>query len=192
MAPLAASEVFVRLDLVDQARRGDRDAFDVLMLDAIDRLYAIARLVAQDADIAEDAVQEALVRCWRDLPGLRDATKFEPWLRRLLLNSIAEEFRGRRRFEAKIRVLQLEPSVVDGSDDVADRDELQRAFRALSIEHRTIVVLHHYLGLTLDEAAASIGIPPGTARSRLHYATEALRATLESDARGPMTGRLHA
>ena len=182
----------MRLDLVELARHGDRDAFDVLMLDVIDRLHAIARLVAQDADVAEDAVQEALVRCWRDLPSLRDATRFEPWLRRLLLNSIAEEFRGRRRFEAKVRVLQLEPTVVDGSDDLADRDEIQRAFRALSIEHRTIVVLHHYLGLSVDEAAASLGIPTGTAKSRLHYALEALRATLDADARQSLPGRLHA
>jgi RNA polymerase sigma-70 factor (ECF subfamily) len=172
----------VRLDLVELARHGDRDAFDVLMLDVIDRLYAIARLVAQDSDVAEDAVQETLVRCWRDLPGLRDATKFEPWLRRLLLNSIAEEFRGRRRFEGKVRVLKLEPAI----------DELQRAFRSLSIDHRTIVVLHHYLGLSVDEAAATLGIPTGTAKSRLHYAIEALRATLDSDAREPLPGRLHA
>ena len=182
----------MRLDLLEQARHGDRDAFDVLMLDVIDRLYAIARLVAQDTDVAEDAVQGALVRCWRDLPGLRDATKFEPWLRRLLLNSIAEEFRDRRRFEAKVRVLKLEPAIGDSADELADRDELQRALRSLSIDHRTIVVLHHYLGLSVDEAAASLGIPPGTAKSRLHYAIEALRATLDSDAREPWSGRLQA
>ena len=182
----------MRLDLVTQARHGDRDAFDVLMLDVIGWLYAIARLVAQDADIAEDAVQEALVRCWRDLPGLRDATRFEPWLHRLLLNSISEEFRSRHRFEARIRVLTLEPNVADSSDDVADRDELQRAFRSLSIDHRTIVVLHHYLGLSVAEIAESPGIPPGTAKSRLHYAIEALRATLDADAREPSSGRLGA
>ena len=182
----------MRLDLVEKARHGDRDAFDVLMLDVISWLYAIARLVAQDADIAEDAVQEALVRCWRDLPRLRDVTRFEPWLRRLLLNSIAEEFRSRRRFEAKVRVLQLEPTVGDGSGDLADREELQHAFRSLSIDHRTIVVLHHYLGLSVAEAAESLGIPPGTAKSRLHYAIEALRAALDADARGPSRGRLRA
>lgn len=182
----------MRLDLVEQARRGDRDAFDVLMLDVVDRLYAIARLVAQDADVAEDAVQETLVRCWRDLPGLRDASRLEPWLRRLLLNSIAEEFRGRRRFEAKVQILRVEPAMTDAADELADRDELLRAFRSLSIDHRSIVVLHHYLGLSLEEAAASLGVPIGTAKSRLHYAMEALRATLESDARRDATARLRA
>jgi RNA polymerase sigma-70 factor (ECF subfamily) len=182
----------VRLDLVEQARHGDRDAFDVLMLDAIGRLYAIARLVAQDADVAEDAVQDALVRCWRDLPTLRDAARFESWLRRLLLNSIAEQFRARRRFEARINLLSIEPSVVDSSNDLADRDQLQRAFRAMSIEHRTIVVLHHYLGLSVAEVATTLGIPSGTAKSRLHYALEALRAILEADAREPTSARLQA
>ena len=182
----------MRVDLVDQARHGDQDAFDVLMLDAIGRLYAIARLVAQDADLAEDAVQDALVRCWRDLPTLRDPTRFEPWLRRLLLNSIAEQFRGRRRFEAQIAVLRDEPATLDSSTVVADRDELQRAFRRLSMEHRTIVVLHHYLGLSTAEAAVSLGIPKATAKSRLYYAMEALRALLASDAREPVLGRLQA
>ena len=182
----------MRLDLVERARHGDREAFDVLMLDAIDRLYSIARLIAQDADIAEDAVQEALVRCWRDLPSLRDATRFDSWLRRLLLNSVAEEFRKRRRFRATVKVLRLEPGVDDSSGALADRDQLQRAFRTLSVEHRTIVVLHHYLGLSTSEAASNLGIAPGTAKSRLHYANEALRATLEADARDDPLGKASA
>jgi RNA polymerase sigma-70 factor, ECF subfamily len=182
----------LRQDLVKQAQRGDRDAFDVLMLEVIDRLYSIARFVAQDTDIAEDAVQDALVRCWRDLPTLRDVARFEPWLRRLLLNSVAEQFRSRRRFDANVKLLRFEPNVSDASSDLADRDELQQAFRALSIDHRTIVVLHHYLGLSVTEAASSLGIPSGTAKSRLHYAMEALRATLDSDARDRSSGRLPA
>jgi RNA polymerase sigma factor (sigma-70 family) len=182
----------VRLELVEQARRGDRDAFDVLMHEVIDRMYSIARLVAQDTDIAEDAVQEALVRCWRDLPTLRDPSRFEPWLRRLLLNSVAEQFRSRRRFEASVKLLRVEPSVGDATGNLADRDELQRAFRTLSIEHRTVVVLHYYLGLSVHESAMSLGIPTGTAKSRLHYAMDALRATLDADARGQSAGRMPA
>jgi RNA polymerase sigma-70 factor (ECF subfamily) len=162
------------------------------MHEVIDRLYAIARLVAQDADIAEDAVQDTLVRCWRDLPTLRDVTRFEPWLRRLLLNSVAEQFRSRRRFEASVKILRVEPSVGDAAADLADRDEIQRAFRTLSIEHRTIVVLHHYLGLSVAEAATSLGIPSGTAKSRLHYAMDALRATLDAEARDESAGRMPA
>ena len=173
----------MRLDLVERARRGDREAFDVVMLESVDRLYAIARLTAQDADIAEDAVQEALLKCWRDLPTLRDVHSFEAWLHRLLLNSVAEEFRKRRRLRANVTLLRLEPSTDDASADLADRDELQRAFGLLSMEHRVALVLHHYLGMSTEEAARTLGIPAGTVKSRLHYALEAMRAALESGER---------
>ena len=161
-------------ELVRLARDGDRDAFDILLADVIDHLYRIARLILRDYDSAEDAVQEALVHCWRDLPGLRDTDKFDAWLNRLLLHSVTDEARNRRRFAANVRVLRLEPTQPDGAGALADRDELARVFDRLSIDHPTIVVLHHYLGMTVDAAATTIGIPVGTAKSRLHYATEAL------------------
>ena len=88
--------------------------------------------------------------------------------------------------------LRIEPAQPDSTRAIADRDELAHAFDRLSIEHRTIVVLHHYLGLTVDQAATTIGIPVGTAKSRLHYATEALRAALEADARGNSAGKAMA
>jgi RNA polymerase sigma-70 factor (ECF subfamily) len=176
-------------DLVRRARDGDRDAFDVLVTELIDHLYRIARLILRDFDSAEDAVQEALVRCWRDLPRLREPDRFDAWLNRILLNAVTDEARNRRRLRASLTVLRLEPSQPDSTGTLADRDELARVFERLTIEHRTIVVLHHYLGLTVDEAAASIGIPLGTAKSRLHYATEALRAALEADARRVSAGR---
>ncbi len=166
-----------------RAREGDRDAFDILMTSIIDHLYRIARLILRDVDSAEDAVQEALVRCWRDLPTLRDPERFDAWLNRLLLRSATDEARNRRRFSANVTLLRLEPAQPDAAGALADRDELARVFDRLSLEHRTIVVLYHYLGLTLQEAAITIGIPVGTAKSRLHYATEALRSALEADAR---------
>ena len=171
-------------ELVRSARDGDRDAFDILMTAAVDHLYRIARLILRDYDSAEDAVQEALVHCWRDLPTLRDPDQFDAWLNRLLMHSVADEARRRRRAGANVSVLRNEPAQPDGTGALADRDELARVFDRLSIDHRTIVVLHHYLGMTVDEAATTIGIPAGTAKSRLHYATEALRAALEADARG--------
>jgi RNA polymerase sigma-70 factor (ECF subfamily) len=171
------------------ARDGDRDAFDMLLTATIDHLYRIARLILRDFDSAEDAVQEALVRCWRDLPALRDPDRFDAWLNRLLINAVTDEARNRRRSMASLKVLRAEPTQADGARGLADRDELARVFGRLSIEHRTIVVFHHYLGFTVDEAAATIGIPLGTAKSRLHYATEALRAALEADARGTSVGK---
>jgi len=181
-----------KIELVRRAREGDRDAFDLLMTAVIDHLYRIARLILRDTDRAEDAVQEALVRCWRDLRTLREPDRFDAWLNRLLLRAIADEARRQRRFAAAVVVLKTEPPQRDDTGLVADRDELARVFGRLSIEHRTVIVLHHYLGFTVEDAAATIGIPLGTAKSRLHYATDALRAALEADARTTATRQVTA
>jgi RNA polymerase sigma-70 factor, ECF subfamily len=181
-----------KVELVRLAREGDRDAFDLLMTAVVDHLYRIARLILRDTDRAEDAVQEALVRCWRDLRTLRDPDRFDAWLNRLLLRSVTDEARRQRRYAAGVVVLRTEPRQGDDTGMVADRDELARVFGRLSIEHRTIVVLHHYLGFTVEDAAAAIGIPVGTAKSRLHYATDALRAALEADARNTATRQVMA
>jgi len=175
--------VALDIELVERARHGDRDAFAVLATASVDRLFAIARVTLRDADRAEDAVQECLVRCWRDLPSLRDAERFEAWQRRLLMHAITDEFRRGRRFEAKVRVLHAEPVEGDASVALADRDELDRGFRRLSPEHRAILVLRHFQGLTLPEVADALGIAEGTAKSRLHYAMAALRAALDADSR---------
>ena len=172
--------------LVERARQGDREAFDVLAASVVDRLYALARLILRDADRAEDATQETLVRCWRDLPTLRDVGRFEAWLHRLLIHAVNDEFRSKRRHDANVRILRLEPSTDDPSGTVALREELQLGFERLTVEHRTVLVLRLYLGLTVEEAAATIGIPVGTAKSRLHYATEAMRLALEANARPPV------
>jgi RNA polymerase sigma-70 factor, ECF subfamily len=172
----------MNVELVEQARAGDRQAFDVLAATLVDRLYAVARLILHDADAAEDAAQEALVRCWRDLPALRDPTRFDAWLNRLLIRAVHDEFRRDRRERAVITILEVEPSIADSSASLAQRELLQRAFRRMSADHRTVLVLRLYLGLSIDETAAAIGIPVGTTKSRLHYATEAMRLALEADA----------
>ena len=169
--------------LVTQARSGRREAFDVLAASVVDRLYAVARLVLRDADRAEDAVQETLVRCWRDLPSLRDPGRFDAWLHRLLMRAITDEFRRARSHRASIAVLRVEPSVNDASGELVVREQLDIGFRRLSVEHRAIVVFRLYLGLSIEESAHALGIPVGTAKSRLHYATEAMRLALEADAR---------
>jgi len=173
----------VQRDLVEQARRGDHEAFEVLAAAAADRLFAIARLILRDRDGAQDAVQEALVHAWRELPRLRDPDRFGAWLHRLVVNACADQGRHQRRWSSEIRVIPVEPTTDDGARSLADRDELERGFRRLKPEQRVVVVLHHYLGLPLPEVAETLGIPVGTAKSRLHYAMEALRAALEADAR---------
>ncbi len=170
-------------DLVEAARDGDHEAFEVLAAAAGDRLFAIARLILRDRDGAQDAVQEALVHAWRELPRLRDPDRFGAWLHRLVVNACADQGRHQRRWSAEIRMIRTEPATDDGARSLADRDELERGFRRLKPEQRAVVVLHHYLGLPLPEVAETLGIPVGTAKSRLHYAMEALRAALEADAR---------
>jgi RNA polymerase sigma-70 factor (ECF subfamily) len=173
-------------DAVLLARSGDREAFDRVAASVVDRLYRIARLVLRDTDAAEDAVQEALVRCWRDLPALRDASRFDAWVNRLLMRAIHDEFRTIRRRRAALTLLRLEPPARDASEDIATREQLDRGFRQLTIDHRAVLVLRLYLGLSLDETALTLGIPAGTAKSRLHYATLAMRDALEADARPPV------
>jgi RNA polymerase sigma-70 factor (ECF subfamily) len=168
------------------AKAGDRDAFDHIATRAMNRLYRVARLILRDTERAEDAVQEALVRCWRDLPALRDPSRFDAWLNRLLMRAINDEFRARTRARSAITILRLEPSTRDQSEDVAVREQLSRGFQRLSLDHRAVLVLRLYLGLSLEETATTLGIPAGTAKSRLFYATAAMRDALEADARPPI------
>jgi RNA polymerase sigma-70 factor (ECF subfamily) len=163
--------------------RGDREAFGVLVVHTSDRLYAIATRILRDAELAEDALQSALLTAWRQLPTLRDPDRFEAWVRRLLVHACYAEARRRRTWAANVRVLPVDgPATPDTTVSIIDRDALDRAFRRLSIEQRATFVLHHYAGLSLVEIADSLGVPAGTARSRLHYATKALRAAVEADA----------
>jgi len=173
----------MRQELIERAQRGDREAFGQLAAGEINRLHAIAHLILRDADLAEDAVQEALIRCWRQLPRLRDVANFDGWLYRILAHAAADESSRRRRFAASVRNLRLEPSEADGTRAIADRDELELAFRRLSVDHRAVIVLHQYVGLPLPQVAAVLGMKPGTAKSRYHYAIASLRASLDADAR---------
>jgi RNA polymerase sigma-70 factor (ECF subfamily) len=171
-------------DLVELAGHGDREAFGVLARVHADRLYAIANRILREIDRSEDAVQQALVIAWRELPRLRDPDRFEPWLHRILVRACYAEARRRHEWSANIRVLPVEgPAAPDEVGALADRDQVDRGFRRLPAEQRAILVLHHYLGLTPAEIADTLGIPAGTARSRLHYAHRAMRAALEADAR---------
>ena len=173
----------MQAELVDRARRGDREAFGVLAAGAVDRLYAIARLALRDTELAEDATQDALVRAWRDLPTLRDVERFDAWLYRLIVRSCADIGRHRRRWRAEVSILPIEPTEPDGTGAIADRDLIERGLRRLTVPQQTILVLSFYVGLTPSEAADALEIPVGTAKSRLHYAIEALRVAIAADER---------
>jgi len=175
--------------LVEAAQRGDREAYADLVRVRGDRLFAIAHRILRDVDRTEDALQDALVIAWRDLPGLRDPDRFDAWLHRLVVRSCVAEAVRARRHVANLHVLPLD--IAAASDDylsVADRDQLERGFLRLPPEQRAILVLRHYAGLEPAEIADALGIPAGTARSRLHHAHRAMRAALEADARATAIG----
>src|SRR3970040_1318674 len=149
-----------------------------------DRCLAIAVRTLRDVGVAEDAVQGALITAWIELRALRDPSRFEPWLHRILTNACYAEARHRRRWSEGLRILPVESA--SGPDEyltVDDRDLLERALRRLTVEQRAVLVFHHYLGLSISEVATRTGLPVGTAKSRLHHATRALRASIEADAR---------
>ena len=171
-------------DLVEAAARGDRAAYVDLIATRMDRLFAISQRILRDVDRAEDALQDALVIAWRDLKGIRDPDRFDAWLQRLVVHvCVAQATRERRRI-SNLQVLPVDgPAAPDELLTVADRDLLERGFRRLPPEQRAILVLHHHLGYAPSEIAETLGIPAGTARSRLHHAHRAMRAAIEADAR---------
>jgi RNA polymerase sigma-70 factor, ECF subfamily len=176
-------------DLIRAAQRGDQAAFIDLIRPRSDRLFAIALQILRDIDRAEDALQDALVIAWRDLRGLRDPDRFDAWLHRLLVNVCIREASRERRRAMNLRVLPVDgPAAPDDLLSLADRDQLERGFRRLSPDQRAILVMHHYLGYAPTEIAETLGIPAGTARSRLFHAHRAMRAALEADARLSIVG----
>jgi RNA polymerase sigma-70 factor (ECF subfamily) len=167
--------------MVERARSGDHEAFADLVHQVSDTLLGVARRILRDPGLAEDALQNALVTIWRKLPHLREPDRFEGWAFRILVHACYAEAPRNRRWTSTIRVLPADlASSVDDVQSIADRDELERAFRQLSLDQRAVFVLHHHVGLPLVVVAETLGIPDGTARSRLHYATRALRAAFDA------------
>ncbi len=172
-------------ELVERARQGDHDAFAVLAGAAISRLDAAAWLMLRDTDLAMDAVQNALVRAWRDLPTLRDPDRFDAWLYRLLINACTDEIRRTRRHRLDVHIDELttEPATADAVSTIVDRDELERGFNRIGPDERAVIVLHHFLDLPLPEVASTLGIPLGTVKSRLYRGLREMRAVLDADTR---------
>jgi RNA polymerase sigma-70 factor, ECF subfamily len=182
--PMPLTEEVMDTDLVRLAQDGDRGAFTSLAAAMADRFLAASHRILRDLSLAEDATQQALLSVWRDLPQLRDPERFDAWSYRLLVRACYAEAGRARRATPNLRLLPSdEPAARDTLGAVIDRDQLERGFRRLSLDHRTVLVLHHYLDLPLEQVAETLGVPVGTAASRLHYAVRGLRAALDADAR---------
>lgn len=174
-------------ELVRRAQQGDHEAFCLLAERAVGRLRGTARLIVRDAWRADDAVQEALVAAWRHLPSLRDPSRIDAWLQRLLVNACRRVARGEQRRQVmEIRVgPDQDGPASESRAPIEVRDGMERAFGRLSEEHRTLLALVYYADLPVAEAATALGIPLGTAKSRLHRALDAMRAALAAEERVP-------
>jgi len=172
-------------ELVEHAMHGSREAFAVLVDQSLTRLVGAAGLILRDRSWAEDAAQDALVRAWRDLPGLRDPDRFDAWLHRLLVRACYDQLRRHRHELTEVELLEHAPLIPDVGDAkrLEDRDELERGLRRLTNDQRTVIALRYYLGLNDGEVAAAIGRPVGTVKSRIFRALDALRAALEAESR---------
>ena len=168
--------------LVERARGGDHDAFAELARAAVVRLDQTARLILRDPELARDAVQEALIRAWRDLPRLRDPDRFDAWVYRLTVNACLDQRRRRRRRVVEVELTSINtPTTPDLTRAQADRDEVDQVLRRLDESGRAIVVLHYFLGMPLTEVASTLGIPVGTVKSRLHRALSDMRVAIDAD-----------
>ena len=174
-------------DLVLRAQNGDEIAFARLADGVYGRLQQVAYRIQRDPELARDASQQAALSMWRHLPELRDPDRFEAWSYRLCVHACYEESRKRkrRRLETALQPWH-EPTAPDEYQRLVDHDQLERAFRQLSFEHRAVLVLHHYLALPVDEVANTLDIPLGTVKSRMDRALRQMRRVLAADgAPGP-------
>jgi RNA polymerase sigma-70 factor (ECF subfamily) len=169
--------------LVVAARDGDLGAFESLLVSRLGRTHRMARAVLGSPEMAGDAVQDAWLTAWRQLPRLREPERFDAWLDRIVFNACRMVVRrhGRMREVGMPEGFDV-AAEGDGPDQVVERDILESAFARLTVDQRTILVLHHLEQRPLTVIADVLGIPVGTAKSRLHAARAALDRALE-DAR---------
>jgi RNA polymerase sigma-70 factor (ECF subfamily) len=173
-------------ELVDRARSGDREAFAEIVETTFDRSFEIARRILGESYLAQDATQQAMLSIWRDLPKLRDVARYDAWARRILVHACyAESAKARRTIPGLADTLPQAPVIADVASAVIDRDLLERTFAHIKVEQRTILVLRYYLDQTQEEIAATLDLPVGTVKSRIHHALRAMRAAIESESRPP-------
>ncbi|HEX7171709.1 MAG TPA: RNA polymerase sigma factor [Candidatus Limnocylindria bacterium] len=172
-------------ELVVQAQAGDEAAFAALAARIGDRMYATAQHILHDSGRAEDAVQQAMINIWRNLPRLSDPDRFRGWAYRIVVRAAYAEARHRRLWMIQSQSAGARSYAPDHASGVADRDQLERGFRRLPVDQRSVLVLKHFSGLSNAEIADALEIPEGTVRSRLHHGIRSLRAALDADGREP-------
>ena len=164
-------------------------AYEALARGVSRQLFLVASRILRDRDAAEDAVQQALVAIWQGLPGLRDPNRFDAWAYRLVIRAATDA--GRRERRNRVTIVDISADLPTDRDEIGAvtvHDQLDRAFSALALDHRAVVVLHHLAGLSLAEIAQVLEIPYGTVGSRLHHAMRSMRAAIDAGDRVAQQG----
>ncbi len=179
-------------DLVVRVQKGDQRAFEQLTLASHPRLYRVAYGILRDHRSAEDATQQASLDIWRDIGRLRDPAKFEGWSYRVLVHACGREAKRSPDWLPEADIPPgTEPRAIDDFGAVLDRDQLERGFQHLSVDHRAVIVLRYLLDLTPEQVAETLGISRRTVYSRMKRAMPAMRAALEANARQASRARVH-
>jgi RNA polymerase sigma-70 factor (ECF subfamily) len=197
MAHLAAgtaAELDRETELVLRAAGGEREAYDALIQPRLGRLFRMARAIVRDETLARDVVQDTCVTAWRELPSVRDASRFDAWLSQILVNRCRTELRraGRR----SVREIRMDEPRGRGStglaaaahpapgpslgDRVVEAEAIRRAFLRLDPDSRALIAMHYVEDRPVAEIAAALRIPAGTVKWRLSRARAALERALEA------------
>jgi RNA polymerase sigma factor (sigma-70 family) len=170
------------LDPVRRAQSGDIEAFEMLVQQHAAQLYRLAVGIVGVSD-AHDITQDTFTAAWRELPKLRNPERFAPWLRRICVNRCRTHLRANR--SAPISLEAGDAEQIAGRGDFRDavhaRELVGRAFHDMTADHRSILALHYGLGLSISDAADTMGLRVGTAKSRLNAALRAMRVVLERE-----------
>ena len=156
---------------------GREAAFMALADRHLDRAYRLARAILRDPTEAQDAAHDALVQAWQRWETLRDPARFEAWFDRILVNTCRNRLRGRHGQATDISA-EIALATGDHVSRTEDREVVGAAIAGLSPDHQIVVALRFYRDLTVDDIALRLGIPPGTVRSRLHYALRQLHDSI--------------
>lgn len=168
-------------DMVERAAAGDVDAFEALVAARLNRAFRTASAILGSEADAHDVVQDAFVATWRHLPKLRDRTKFDAWLNKMIVNRCRDALRRRVRSREIALDGALDLQSEDSVGGAADMEAIRTAFERLTVDHRHLLVMHHLHRVPVADLARELGIPDGTAKWRLHAARAALTRALEAD-----------
>ncbi|MEK7849015.1 MAG: RNA polymerase sigma factor [Chloroflexota bacterium] len=168
-------------EAIRRCQDGDREAFRHLVEQYQDVLYGTACLMTGDAAVAEEQVQEAFLSAWQGIRGFDTGRPVKPWLVRILVNKVLSYRRRKSHPQTPLTEATVGNTAAGAAgpgEEAERRDQVGRALAVLSQEHRQVVMLRYFAGLSVAETARALGWREGTVKSRLHRALEQMRQAL--------------